>query len=185
MKVYLPYNELKALPNFIKRDEAVPFKRIGDLLEHLRRQTGSEPCILIVNNSIENDVLTHILFCFPEITAIPMKELLYTFVVLQIRIIRISPMFSVRTDRLLYIECCRRKLYFHFPDYCRSINHSAKSLPDMKQYGIIRCHTSFFVNLSCIAEISVRDILLQTGEIIPISHKYYGQIKKYRKKPLC
>ena len=183
MRIYLPQNEKKHMPAFLLRDETVTFQRTGDLLEQLRRHTGSEPCILITNGIVGSDDIRHILFCFPEVTAVPMQDLLFTFVSLQIVIAKISPHFSVRTDHLMYIESRKRKLYFFFPDYYRTVNHPAKNLPDMTEYGIIRCHTSYFVNMSFVDRVEDQDVLLKSGECLPVSRKYKRNLKKYRKKP--
>lgn len=182
MRIYLPQNEKKHMPAFLLRDETVTFQRTGDLLEQLRMHTGSEPCILVINESLEYDALCHIRFCFPEVMAVPMQDLLFTFVSMQIVIARISPRFTVRTDHLMYIESRKRKLYFFFPDYYRTVNHPAKNLPDMTEYGIVRCHTSYFVNMSFVDRVEEQDIILKSGESLPVSRKYKRNLKKYRKK---
>lgn len=182
MRVYLPKKETKTLPAFIMENEIVTFQKTGELLEHLRRHNGSEPCILVICDTEQKEAAVHIRFCFPEVTTIPIIDLMYTFIRMRILVARITPMFSVRTDHVMYIESRNRKLYFHFPDYCRTINHPVKSLPDMTCFGIIRCHTSYLINLEYAETIGEWEIQLAAGETIPISRKYSPKLKKYRKK---
>lgn len=82
-----------------------------------------------------------------------------------------SSLMQVVPSRILYVESDRRKVRIH--ERSRTIETYAKiddiqeRLPDQ----FVRCHKSFLVNMDCISELRVADVILVNGEEIPVSQR--------------
>ena len=122
---------------------------------------------------IDPEVLEHIRFCFPDGFYVdPGCNLTEELRRIRALVLPLRPEFHVRCDRLRYIECRRRKLYFHYPDYTRTTNYPIKKLPDLSEYGLFRCHGSYYVNFDYVDTATPDDFRMLGGEIAPISRRY-------------
>ena len=180
MLVYYIRGCLTNLPKGIAPKDTVCCESIGALLEHLRTQCGSEPFLLLAGREFDEASLRHIRYCFPDgflVNADTVTDeqiaMLYGLVVC------LRPSFSFRADRVRFIESDARKLCFHFPEYTRTFNYPMKKLPDLSDYGFLRCHGSFLVNIRFISSAHPDAFLMEGGESVPISRKYFSAYKAY------
>ncbi|MBO4280449.1 MAG: LytTR family transcriptional regulator [Lachnospiraceae bacterium] len=170
-------------PNGIPKEYAVCCRSAGELLGLLRERNGSEPFILLKNSLLTEILLVSIAHCFPEGYLIEADcELPARLEQLRAGIIRLRPGFSVRSDRIRYIECDGRKLHFHLLDYVRTINYPIKKLPDLSGYGLHRCHGSFLVNFQYVRSACPAEFRMEGGESIPISRKFRSSYTVYRNR---
>ena len=171
-------------PGFTPPADTVWCESVLDLVYRLRARSKSEPFALFTYG-IDAEVLEHIRYCFPDGFYVePGCNLTEELRRIRALVLPLRPEFPVRCDRLRYIECRRRKLYFHYPDYTRTTNYPMKKLPDLSGYGLFRCHGSFYVNFDYVDTATPDDFHMMGGEIAPISRRYthvyqiYLELKK-------
>lgn len=164
-------------------DELVMLSLIADLIEHLRAYNGSNPCALIFKNPLPEDVIRALNICFPELVLISCDDADEQLRNLRKDVLSLNKDFSVNMKNLHYVECRKRKLLFHFPDYHRTVNHPIGILPfeRMERHGIVRCHESFAVNINHVTGLAPGAFVTENGCVIPISRSYSQKMTKYRK----
>lgn len=73
-----------------------------------------------------------------------------------------------------YVESCNHSIIIHQSTgnstYYFSLSDFEKQLPTGQ---FVRCHNSYLVNLNEVREIGRTELLLQSGEIVPIGRTYY------------
>ncbi|MDD3361315.1 MAG: LytTR family DNA-binding domain-containing protein [Hespellia sp.] len=84
-------------------------------------------------------------------------------------------------DDITYIEREMHTTKVHTKDSCYYIRSKLNELEDVlaKYPALIRCHMSFFVNCNYAVSFGNKKFELKSGEIIPISRKYYQSVKEY------
>ncbi len=81
-----------------------------------------------------------------------------------------SGRYRVSLNSVSYIETYSRNLMFHTKDENIICYKKMKDVEnELKSKGFARCHTSYLVNMFYIKEVKKLEIVLHTGEIIPIS----------------
>lgn len=82
---------------------------------------------------------------------------------------------------LLYVECTDKVLHFHypFPENNLDIKYKLSDLEELlAPMGFIRVHKGYLVNYRCIFNIDRSGILLDNGELIPVSKYRLQEIKQ-------
>lgn len=86
--------------------------------------------------------------------------------------------FNIRINEIRYIESNKRIITIHEQDINRNIytklNDIAKKLPK----HFVRCHQSYIVNLEKVRELNSHEVILHSGEVIPVSQAKYKQTKE-------
>lgn len=85
-------------------------------------------------------------------------------------------------NQILYIESDRHKLIFHVKGKKEELLISSGKLDDMQkrleQYGFIRVHKSFLVNVEKIVLIKNYRVILENGEELPVPREKFRQVKE-------
>ena len=84
----------------------------------------------------------------------------------------------VDADRIEYLESERRKLRLHTDGGVMEVYCSLADAQAMLPEGFVRCHKSFVVNLADVVEIGKDDILVKSGERVPMSQKRRHEVKE-------
>lgn len=80
-------------------------------------------------------------------------------------------------DSIVYLEAFGRKTQIHLSD--KTIIDSNMSIGQFEKLGgFIHCHRSYIVNLRYVRSIGKADILLDTGEEIPLSRRLYKEVNE-------
>ena len=86
---------------------------------------------------------------------------------------------SVNPLKVLYIESNLKNQVIHLTDGILEVNYRLKDLePLFVPYGFIKPHNSFLVNYRFISSIHTRDVLLDNGELLPVSKHRLSELKK-------
>jgi len=84
----------------------------------------------------------------------------------------------LETDQIIYLESQNHNVYIWMKDEVRSFRMSLRqiqeSLPDSQ---FCRCHNSFIVNMAWIRHLSHSEILLKTGQALPVGRSYYRTLQ--------
>lgn len=79
---------------------------------------------------------------------------------------------------IMYIEVRSHKLTVHLNNETFEANGNLKDVEKtMSENGFIRTHQSYLVNFKCINVIRQKEIMLDNGEILPISRGKYEAVK--------
>lgn len=84
---------------------------------------------------------------------------------------------SVPHASIRFVESIRRKVRVHTAD---SAVESYSSLADIEEAlppSFVRCHKSFIVNLDQVAEIDKDDVVLRSGERVPVSQRHRRHLR--------
>lgn len=84
----------------------------------------------------------------------------------------------VDADCIEYLESERRKLRLHTDGNVMEVYCSLADAQAMLPEGFVRCHKSFVVNLADVVEIGKDDILVKSGERVPMSQKRRHEVKE-------
>ena len=78
---------------------------------------------------------------------------------------------------LRYVESNKRTLSFHVGD--KTINSRGKLSDLMEQLPgyFVQCHESFAVNMGFIEELGKTEIVLRTGERVPVSQRRHAGVR--------
>ena len=78
---------------------------------------------------------------------------------------------------LRYVESNKRTLSFHMGD--KTINSTGKLSDVMGQLPgyFVQCHKSFAVNMGFVEELGKTEIVLTTGERVPVSQRRYAEVR--------
>lgn len=99
-----------------------------------------------------------------------MQELLYRFVEGEKRL---------RIEDIMYIETSRHKNLFHTTDGVYSIYKKLSEIEeDLTDFGFLRIHQSFLVNMRYIQKISSYVLTLKNGKELSIPKSRYQEVKK-------
>ena len=86
---------------------------------------------------------------------------------------------SVNPLKVFYIESNLKNQVIHQTDDTLEVNYRLKDLePLFEPHGFIKPHNSFLVNYRFISSIQTRDILLDNGELLPVSKHRLSEFKK-------
>lgn len=86
---------------------------------------------------------------------------------------------SANLSDIVYVESRGRKTIYHFSD--NKILQEYIKLDDAFEKlktGFLRCHKSYSVNIEYIKNISDTEIILQTGDSVPISRSYKDKARR-------
>lgn len=81
-------------------------------------------------------------------------------------------------DKISYIESDRRKVRIHTNGEVVETYASLSSLCERLPVSFIRCHKGFVVNMDCIGELQATDILLLSGELVPLSQRKRAGVRE-------
>lgn len=90
-------------------------------------------------------------------------------------------------SKLKYVEVLNKTLYFHLSD--GTVKELIAPLATfesklLSRTEFVRVHRSFIVNMWYIEKLSNEDIILQSGEVIPVSRRIYSQVRETYMKHL-
>lgn len=86
---------------------------------------------------------------------------------------------SLMTEDIIYIETSRHKNTFHTTGETYSIYKKLSELEEeLKEYGFLRIHQSFLVNMRYVQKISSYVMKLTTGQELSVPKARYPQVKK-------
>ena len=86
---------------------------------------------------------------------------------------------AVRQEQLIYAESAHRKLTVHTKERCYELSEKLDELEKrLPAEDFVRCHQSFLVNLRFAAGMDSKELLLTTGERIPISRAHLKETRK-------
>lgn len=87
--------------------------------------------------------------------------------------------FRIRTDNIIFVETFGHKLMFHLLEQSLSMNRSISDMENtLREYGFVRAHKSYLVNLHHVRRISNYTMKLATGDEVPVPRSRYAQVKK-------
>lgn len=88
---------------------------------------------------------------------------------------------SVQLDQIVYIEGVGKYQSITLKQQPEPIR-VRRSMQEMEEellpYGFLRVHKGYLVNYRCIRRIEENDLLLTTGQLLPISRRKLGEIKE-------
>ena len=90
---------------------------------------------------------------------------------------------QIRFRNICFVECWNRILHFHMLDgsvlHTRSIRHSFdKEISPLLEDGyFLKPHQSFIINMQYISRLTVNEIYMQDGSVIPVSKKRLKEIR--------
>jgi len=86
---------------------------------------------------------------------------------------------SLKTEDIIYIETSRHKNYFYTKTQVYSIYRKLGELEEeLKDYGFVRIHLSFIVNMRYIDKISSYVLRLTNGKEISVPKSRYAEVKR-------
>ncbi len=88
---------------------------------------------------------------------------------------------SILIRNIIYVETERHKLHYHVMGPCKEEEYivyyrTKESHDELKIYGFIRIHQSYYVNISFVEDIKRYEVVLKTGSKIPISKARYKDV---------
>lgn len=88
---------------------------------------------------------------------------------------------SIQLDQIVYIEGVGKYQNITLKQQTEPIR-VRRSMQEMEEellpYGFLRVHKGYLVNYRCIRRIEENDLLLTTGQLLPISRRKLGEIKE-------
>ena len=86
---------------------------------------------------------------------------------------------TLQVEDILYVESNKHKNWFHTPDATYSIYRKLGDIEqELMDFGFIRIHQSFLVNMRYIAKISSYTLTLTSGEVFSVPKVRYSQVKR-------
>lgn len=86
---------------------------------------------------------------------------------------------SLKAEDIIYIETSRHKNYFYTKTQVYSIYRKLGELEEeLKDYGFVRIHLSFLVNMQYIDKISSYVLRLTNGKEISVPKSRYAEVKR-------
>ncbi|MCI7814360.1 MAG: LytTR family DNA-binding domain-containing protein [Lachnospiraceae bacterium] len=86
---------------------------------------------------------------------------------------------SIPIGQILYIECIRKDQYIHHSEGVCQVHYTLNYFEEqLKPYGFLKPHKGFLVNYQYIRNIGSREMLLISGESVPISRLKASEIKQ-------
>lgn len=82
----------------------------------------------------------------------------------------------VAEDSIVYIEAFGRKTQVHLSD--KTLLDCHMSLGVFEDFGFVRCHRSYLVNLRYVTGISRTEVLLDGGGEVPLSRRLYHSVNQ-------
>lgn len=86
---------------------------------------------------------------------------------------------TLPVEDILYVESNKHKNWFHTADATYSIYRKLGDIEqELMNFGFIRIHQSFLVNMRYIAKISSYTLTLTSGEVFSVPKVRYSQVKR-------
>lgn len=86
---------------------------------------------------------------------------------------------TLPVEDILYVESNKHKNWFHTADATYSIYRKLGDIEqELRDFGFIRIHQSFLVNMRYIAKISSYTLTLTSGEVFSVPKVRYSQVKR-------
>lgn len=86
---------------------------------------------------------------------------------------------KLRVEDIMYIETSRHKNLFHTTDGIYSIYKKLNEIEDdLKEFGFLRIHQSFLVNMRYIQKISSYVLTLKNGKELSVPKARYQEVKR-------
>lgn len=86
---------------------------------------------------------------------------------------------KLRIEDIMYIETSRHKNLFHTTDGVYSIYKKLNEIEeDLKEYGFLRIHQSFLVNMRHVHKISSYVLTLKNGKELSVPKSRYQEVKR-------
>ena len=84
----------------------------------------------------------------------------------------------LETGQIIYLESQNHKVYIWMKDEVRSFRMSLRQAQEyLPNSQFCRCHNSFIVNMAWIRHLSHSEILLKTGQTLPVGRSYYRALQ--------
>lgn len=85
---------------------------------------------------------------------------------------------AVRTEELIYVESAHRKLTLHTKERDYELSEKLAELESkLPEADFVRCHQSFLVNLRFVAGMDSKELLLTSGERLPVSRAHLKETR--------
>ncbi len=81
-------------------------------------------------------------------------------------------------SEILFIESNLRKVNIHTAEMCSEMYSSLTQIEEALPPSFVRCHRSYLVNMDAINKVSSCDIILSSGETVPIGQRFSKSFKK-------
>ncbi len=95
-----------------------------------------------------------------------------------IKIVANGNIYNIDCKDICFAESNKRKVIIHTIDEKYEIYMSMKEFKCILTDNFISCHKSYIVNMNYIQKISKTDIVLSTGDCVPVSRSYYKILKE-------
>lgn len=95
--------------------------------------------------------------------------------------------FILKISDIIYIEKMKNYSYIHTVSEKCSVKSSLSNFEaTLSEYGFIRCHEGYIVNLNKVCKIYDKSILLSNNETVPISRNRVNMVKEtFMKRCVC
>lgn len=84
-------------------------------------------------------------------------------------------------DDIVYLESRLHKVNIVLDNVSYQCNERLDQIKERLDEGFLACHKSYVVNVKHIQSFKSYEIVLDTGVVIPVSKKRYGEVKEYLK----
>lgn len=202
IRKYIGSNELVSNLKYIKNNEVdvifldIIMKQNGIELAELIRQMNIKAPIIFTTTSKEYALDAFKVHAFDYLVKPLDRENMSLCLnrLIEHLNIKAKSTFSVKNDvldfvtidinEIMYIESNERRILYHMTnnEVVRSVSIRTKfstSIPfDYNNYNFLNCHSAFIVNMNYIKGITEISFVMKNNDIIPISKKYFANVKK-------
>ena len=95
-----------------------------------------------------------------------------------IKIVSNGNIYNIDCKNICFVESNKRKVVIHTIDGKYEIYMSMKEFKTLLTDNFFSCHKSYVVNMNYIQKISKTEIVLSTGDCVPISRSNYKSVKE-------
>lgn len=98
-----------------------------------------------------------------------------------------SGMARILFSRLAFVEIMNKKLYFHLvDDGVQEVTSSLTAFEEelLARSEFVKVHRSYIVNLWQVCELGTKELITNTGKIVPVSRLHYGKVREAYMKHL-
>lgn len=90
-----------------------------------------------------------------------------------------SNTYKIYLNQIKYIEVQKKDMLIHTINKNFDVRYSLSKIEkELNPYKFIRCHKSFIINLSYVENIKPNNVILESGEEVPISRYRYKEVKE-------
>ncbi|KPI55738.1 chemotaxis protein CheY [Clostridioides difficile] len=90
-----------------------------------------------------------------------------------------SNTYKIYLNQIKYIEVQKKDMLIHTINKNFDVRYSLSKIEkELNPYQFIRCHKSFIINLSYVENIKPNNVILESGEEVPISRYRYKEVKE-------